>query len=280
MRLGLLQFTSSDQPAENLAQIVPFFDQAQDQNVDVLLTPEVTNCVSTSRSHQRVVLSPEGTDPTLTGLRAAARRTSLWTLIGSLALKTDDPQGRFANRSFLLDAQGDIRARYDKIHMFDVSVSEAETYRESASYRPGTEAVLAKTPWAILGLTICYDLRFPHLFRSLAQAGAEIVTVPSAFSPATGPAHWEVLLRARAIENGVFVVAPAQTGSHAISRGRPRDTYGYSLVVGPWGDVLLDAGPEPGLYVCDIDLEEVALARRKIPAIHSSGPFAGPVLDE
>lgn len=274
MRVGLCQLTSSDDPAENLATVTALLDRAD--GVDMVLTPEVTNCLSTSRTHQNAVLHPETTDPTLRSLRAAAKRHGLWLLIGSLALRTDDPDGRFANRSLMIDPAGDIRARYDKIHMFDVAVSETETYRESAGYRPGAQAVIAQTPWAKVGLTICYDVRFPHLFRQLSQAGAGIITVPSAFSPTTGAAHWEVLLRARAIETGAFVIAPAQVGIHAAQRGKSRRTYGHSMVVAPWGEVLLDAQLEPGLHVCDLDLTEVAQARARVPSVLCDVPFAEP----
>ena len=210
MRAALLQITSSDDPGENLAAVRAGMEAAVADGAEFILTPEVTNCVSTSRSHQRAVLHHEGDDPTLAALRAEVERLGVWLLIGSLALKTDDPDGRFANRSFLVGADGAIRARYDKIHMFDVEVSPEETYRESEGFRPGTSAVLADTPWGKLGLTVCYDVRFPSLYRRLAQAGAEMLTVPAAFSHVTGAAHWESLLRARAIETGCFVIAPAR----------------------------------------------------------------------
>jgi predicted amidohydrolase len=236
----------------------------------------VSNCVSASRSHQQAVLSPEESDPVLAGLREEAARLGVWLLIGSLALKTQEADGRFANRSFLIDDTGEIRARYDKIHMFDVDVSPEETYRESDGFRPGTRAVLAETPWARIGLSVCYDVRFPHLYRRLAQAGAQILTVPAAFSHVTGAAHWEVLLRARAIETGCFVLAPAQTGTHAASRGKARRTHGHSLVVAPWGDVLADGGTAPGIVTVDLDLAEVAKARNRVPSLRHDREFDGP----
>jgi len=276
MRAALLQLTSSDDPDENLALVRALMAEAAADGAGLILTPEVTNCVSTSRSHQRAVLHHEADDPTLAALRAEAERLGVWLLIGSLALKTDDPDGRFANRSFLVGADGGIRARYDKIHMFDVEVSPEETYRESEGFRPGTSAVLADTPWGKLGLTVCYDVRFPQLYRRLAQAGAEILTVPAAFSHVTGAAHWQSLLRARAIETGCFVLAPAQTGTHSASRGQARRTHGHSLVVGPWGEVIADGGTGTGTTTVDLDLSEVAQARRRVPSLRHDRNFDGP----
>jgi predicted amidohydrolase len=276
MRTALLQLTSSDRPEENLATIRAMMGQAAGDGADLILTPEVSNCVSASRSHQQAVLAPEESDPVLAGLREEAARLGVWLLIGSLALKTQEADGRFANRSFLIDDTGEIRARYDKIHMFDVDVSPEETYRESDGFRPGTRAVLAETPWARIGLSVCYDVRFPHLYRRLAQAGAQILTVPAAFSHVTGAAHWEVLLRARAIETGCFVLAPAQTGTHAASRGKARRTHGHSLVVAPWGDVLADGGTAPGIVTVDLDLAEVAKARNRVPSLRHDREFDGP----
>lgn len=274
MRISLLQLCASDDPAANLNALLPMLEGARKAGAEMVFTPEVTNCVSTSRTHQQAVLAHEAEDQTLKALQKAAQ--GLWLSIGSLALKTDDPDGRFANRSFLLNESDEIVARYDKIHMFDVEVSPEETYRESDGYRPGREAVLADTPWAKLGLTICYDLRFPHLYRKLAKSGAEIIAVPAAFSPVTGKDHWEPLLRARAIETGCFIVAAAQTGEHSLTRGKPRRTYGHSMVVSPWGEVLLDAGAEPGVYTLDVDLSAVAEARRKIPSLSAEQAFEGP----
>jgi len=276
MRAALLQITSSDDPGENLAAVRAGIQAAVADGAEFILTPEVTNCVSTSRSHQRAVLHHEGDDPTLATLRAEVERLGVWLLIGSLALKTDDPDGRFANRSFLVGPDGAIRARYDKIHMFDVEVSPEETYRESEGFRPGTTAVLADMPWGRLGMTVCYDVRFPCLYRRLAQAGAEILTVPAAFSHVTGAAHWESLLRARAIETGCFVLAPAQTGTHSASRGQARRTHGHSLVVGPWGEVIADGGTDAGIITVDLDLSEVAQARRRVPSLRHDRDFDGP----
>jgi predicted amidohydrolase len=276
VRAALLQLRSSDDPADNLAVVRGMLAEAAAGGADFALTPEVTNCVSTSRERQQAVLQPEAEDITLAGLRAAAAELGLWLLIGSLGLKTTDPAGRFANRSFLIGPEGGIRARYDKIHMFDVQVTAAETFRESAGYRPGDRAVTAATPWGTLGMTVCYDIRFPQLYRRLAQAGATILTVPAAFSHATGPAHWEVLLRARAIETGAFVLAPAQCGAHRLSTGKPRRTHGHSLAVAPWGEVLADAGTEPGITFVDLDPAAAAEARRRVPSLDHDRAFEGP----
>jgi predicted amidohydrolase len=276
MRAALVQMTSSDDPAENLATVLDYLRQASAARADIVMTPEVTNCVATSRARQDAVLSREEDDPLLAAVRSEAARLGLWVMLGSLAIKTGDPDGRFANRCFLIGADGAIVARYDKIHMFDVQVTDTETHRESAGFRPGTRAVVADTPFARLGLTICYDLRFPHLHRALAHAGAQVLTAPAAFTPPTGKAHWEVLLRARAIETGCFVLAPAQTGSHRITEGRPRTTHGHSLAISPWGEVLADAGTAPGLTVLDLDLGDVEIARARIPALTHDRPFDGP----
>ena len=272
LTVGLIQLNSGDDPAANLGQTLALVDQAADCGAQFVLTPEVTNIVSDSRKHQAKVLQTEADDQTLAALQRLAAKRGIWLLIGSLALKTDDPDGRFANRSFLISPNGNIRARYDKMHMFDVAVSDTETYRESAGYRPGNRAVLAQTDFGTFGLTICYDLRFPHLYRHLAQAGAKIITVPSAFSPVTGAAHWETLLRARAIETGSFVLAPAQTGSH----GSKRKTYGHSMVVDPWGQVLLDVGTETGAFIVNLDLNTVEQTRKRIPSLTHDRPYQGP----
>ncbi len=276
MKAALLQLTSSDDPAANLVMVQSLMRQACDAGAGFVLTPEVTNCVSTSRAHQSAVLTRQAEDETLEGLRKEAADLGLWLLIGSLALKTDDPDGRFANRSFLIAPDGEIRAWYDKIHMFDVQVTEAETYRESSGFRPGERTVLADTGFARIGMTVCYDVRFPHLYRSLAQAGAQILTVPAAFSPVTGAAHWEPLLRARAIETGCYVLAPAQTGLHPSTTGGARRTYGHSMAVSPWGEVLADAGTEPGIAYVDLDMDAVAQARARVPSLTHDRKFAPP----
>ena len=276
MRAALLQITSSDDPAENLAMLRSMLAQAARDGAEFVLTPEVTNCVSSSRARQRAVLRPEAEDPVLAGLREEAARLGIWILAGSLAVLSEPPEERFANRSFLIDAAGNIAARYDKMHMFDVQVTETETYRESAGFAPGESAVLADTPFGKVGLTVCYDVRFAYLYRALARAGAGILTVPAAFSPATGPGHWEPLLRARAIETGCFVLAPAQTGQHPVSEGRARTTHGHSLAVSPWGEVLADGGSAPGIVMVDLDLSDVQKARQQIPSLQHDREFVGP----
>ena len=276
LRAGLIQTCAGPDPAANLAETSRLIRRAAAEGADLVLTPEVTNIVTFSRRRQAEVLRTEAEDPTLAGLRELAAELGVWLLAGSLALKAEgDP--RFANRSFLIDAGGRIAARYDKIHMFDVEIGEGESYRESSAYRPGERAVVADTPWGRLGLTICYDLRFPALYRSLAEAGAEILTVPSAFTQPTGAAHWHALLRARAIETGCFVLAPAQTGTHPAPEGeRVRKTYGHSLAVGPWGEVLADGGEAVGAVCVDLDLSAVAAARAKVPSLANARPFAAP----
>ncbi len=276
MRAALLQMTSSDDPAENLDSVRAMMATAVAEGAGFVLTPEVTNCLSTSRAHQKAVLHHEEDDPTLAALRDEAAKLGVWMVLGSLGIKTHDADGRFANRQFLIGPDGGIVARYDKIHMFDVEVTPEETYRESDGYRPGTRAVLAETPFARIGMTICYDVRFPHLHRALAQAGAQVLTVPAAFSHVTGAAHWHTLLQARAIETGCYVLAPAQTGTHPASRGASRRTFGHSLVVAPWGEILADAGTDPGVVCVDLDMEKVAEARKRVPALTHDREFDGP----
>lgn len=276
MRAALLQMTASDNPGHNLNVVSEMLRHAVKEGATFVLTPEVTNCVSLDRAHQASVLRHQTDDPSLAKLREEAARLGVWILIGSLALRADPPEERFVNRSFLIAPDGSIAAQYDKMHMFDVQVSAEETYCESSGYAPGDRAVLADTPFARIGMTVCYDLRFAYLYRALAHAGAEILTVPSAFSPGTGPMHWEPLLRARAIETGCFVLAPAQVGLHPASTGKSRRTYGHSLAVSPWGEVLLDAGEKVGAHFVDLDLGAVEAARRKVPSLTHDRSFEGP----
>lgn len=272
MRAGLVQLTSGPDPDANLVTTLGYVREAAAGGAELVLTPEITNIVTADREHQRKVLHVEADDPMLAALRDEAKALGIWLLIGSLALKTNDADGRFANRSILIAPNGEIAARYDKIHMFDVDVSEAETHRESAVFRPGTRAVVTKTPLGAIGQAICYDVRFPEFFHRLAKAGAQIITVPAAFTPPTGEAHWEVLLRARAIETGSFILAPAQTGQHAPTRA----TWGHSLAISPWGRVLADAGTAPGVTLVDLNLSEVETARARIPALVHRREFEGP----
>ena len=276
MRAGLVQLNVGDDPVANLPETVALVRAAVAGGAGFVLTPECSNGLSSNRARQREVFRHEGDDPTLAALRDEAARAGVWLLIGSLGVLTDDTDGRFANRSFMIGPDGAIVARYDKIHMFDVNVSETEVYRESSGYRPGARAVIADTGFARVGMTVCYDVRFPHLYRRLAQAGAEVITVPAAFNHITGAAHWEVLLRARAIETGCYILAPAQTGFHAEKDGKGRRTHGHSLVVAPWGEVVSDAGVEPGVTFAEIDLAEVAKARDRVPSLVHDRAFDGP----
>ncbi len=276
MRAALIQLTVTDDPVANLAETRALIAKAVAGGAGFVLTPEMTNCLSSSRDHQRAVFRSEKADETLAALRDSARKAGIWLLIGSLGLLTQDADGRFANRSFLIAPDGGIAARYDKIHMFDVNVTETEVYRESAGYRPGAQAVVADAGWAKIGMAICYDLRFPHLFRRLAQGGAQVITIPAAFNHITGAAHWETLIRARAIETGCFVLAPAQTGFHAEAYGKGRHTYGHSLAIAPWGEILADGGTEPGVTLVDLDLAQVQAARGRVPSLTHDREFSGP----
>ncbi|MGB0798991.1 MAG: carbon-nitrogen hydrolase family protein, partial [Planktomarina sp.] len=233
MKIAVAQVTSCDDPNKNLRLVLDLMNQAQ--GADMIFFPEVINCVSLDRRHQMDVLECGVDNSFVAAVRARAQRLGIWVSLGSVAVKTSDADGRFANRSYVISDTGQVVGIYDKIHMFDVTLSATEQYQESKWYRPGEKAVLVDTPWCPIGLSICYDLRFPHLYRTLAQVGARILTVPSAFAVATGQAHWHSLLRARAIENGCYVIAAAQTGTHAESN---RNTFGHSLVVDPWGEIV------------------------------------------
>lgn len=275
MRVALIQMTSSDAPEENARYVFDAVTRAAADGAEFIATPEVCNCVSLSRRRQHEVLREEGEDATLAAMREAAARAGVWALAGSLALKVAEDR-RFVNRSILIGPDGGIAARYDKVHMFDAAPGPGETYRESAGYRPGGRAVLAAAPFGGLGLTICYDLRFPPLFLRLARAGAKVITVPSAFTRPTGAAHWEVLLRARAIETGCYILAPAQCGRHPAHEGRSRETWGHSLIVSPWGEVLAEGGETPGIAAATLDLGAVADARRRTPSLTGERVVTGP----
>lgn len=276
MRLGLIQITASDDPAANLPVTADMIRDAADQGAEIVFTPEVTNIVSASRTRQNEVLRTQDDDATLSGMQALAGDLGIWISLGSIALLSGDPDGRFVNRQFLINPDGQIAAWYDKIHMFDVELGGEESYRESKGYRPGNRAATADTPWGTIGLTTCYDMRFPALYRALASAGATILTAPSAFTVPTGRAHWEVLLRARAIETGSFVIAAAQWGTHSATRGRVRETWGHSLVIDPWGKVIADAGEGAGVTMAEIDPAKAVDARGKIPALANARDFTGP----
>ncbi len=276
MKAALIQLAATDDPARNLPVTEGLIRQAAAGGAGFVLTPEVTNCRSTDRAHQQAVLAHEEDDKTLARLRAVADDLGIWLLVGSLGVKTGDPDGRFANRSFMIAPDGRIAARYDKIHMFDVDVSPTERYRESQGYRPGDRAVTVNLPFARIGMTVCYDLRFAYLYRALARAGATVLTVPSNFNDTTGAAHWEPLLRARAIETGSYVLAPAQCGSIPARNGPDRRTHGHSLAVSPWGEVLADGGTDPGVTYVTLDEGEVTSARARIPALTHDRAFTGP----
>ncbi|MGB1234563.1 MAG: carbon-nitrogen hydrolase family protein [Planktomarina sp.] len=270
MQVSLLQMTSSDQPAENLSVVLDAMNQAKAVGSQMLFTPEVTNCVSLSRAHQEMVLEAWTGNSFIGAVREHAAKIGLAVNLGSIGLKPDMGDGRFANRCVQINALGEIIARYDKIHMFDVTLPDGEVYKESSGYVPGDRAVVASTAIGNLGLTICYDLRFPYLFRTLAQSGAHVISVPSAFAVSTGQAHWHILLRARAIEAGCYIIAAAQSGTHA---GSGRKTYGHSLVVDPWGAIVLDAGTQTGLFHASIDLTAVDKARAAVPSLVSDNDF-------
>ena len=270
LRLGILQTNTGIDPAAEAVALANGIAALAAKGAQIIFTPEMSGLLDKDRRRARGNVRLEADDIVLAAVQAAARAHQVWVQLGSLALVLEGDL--LANRSFLIDPQGNICARYDKIHLFDVTLAGGETYRESAAYRPGDAAVVAATPFGPLGLTICYDVRFPALHRALAEAGAVMLAVPAAFTRPTGVAHWHVLLRARAIETGCFVIAAAQTGEHADGRA----TYGHSLVIGPWGDVLLDMGEAPGSATIDIDLADVADARGRVPALAHARGFAAP----
>jgi predicted amidohydrolase len=275
MKVAALQLCASDDPVANLAHTLSMVQQASEAGAQFIATPEVTNCVSSSRRRQNKVLALQENDQTLAAMCTAAARFGVWISVGSLALKLPDDD-RFTNRSFMIDPSGQIVAQYDKIHMFDVTLSETEQYRESDGYRAGDHAVIADTAFGRIGMTICYDIRFPHLYRGLAKSGASILLIPAAFAQPTGRAHWEVLLRARAIETGCYVIAAAQTGEHQTSQRRPRKTYGHSMIVSPWGEIMADAGEDMGIIYADLDLSLVESTRARVPSILSKQSFSEP----
>jgi deaminated glutathione amidase len=266
-KAAMIQMRSGLNPAVNIDAAARLIGEAKAAGADYVLTPEMTNILAAKREQLFAAVVEEETDVSLATLRELARKLGIFVHIGSLAIKISNE--RAANRSFLIDPKGDIVARYDKIHMFDVDLADGESYRESRNYRPGELAVLADLPWGRLGLTVCYDLRFPALYRALAEAGATMLAIPSAFTKQTGEAHWHALMRSRAIENGSFVFAAAQGGRHE----NGRDTYGHSLVVDPWGRIIAEGGTEPGIVMAEIDLAEVAKARSRIPSLQHGRRF-------
>ncbi|HXC90316.1 MAG TPA: carbon-nitrogen hydrolase family protein [Stellaceae bacterium] len=273
-----IQFTAARDHEPNILAVSELVRRARKDGADFVLTPENTGLIEPIGKLRREKARDEASHPVLAALRELARETGAWLLIGSLAVDISREPGipagerRLANRSYLIDAAGRIVARYDKIHMFDVDLAGGESYRESNAFRPGERAVVAETPWGVLGMTVCYDLRFPQLYRSLAKAGADFLAIPSSFTVPTGRAHWHTLMRARAIENGCFVLAPAQWGEHA----ERRRTYGHSLIVDPWGEVLADAGDGIGIVSARVDPARIAECRGMVPSLGHDRPFAMP----
>ena len=266
-RVGLVQMRSGRSPSANFDAAARLIGEAKRGGADYVLTPEMTNIMEVSRERLIGSIVPEESDTGLATLRELARSLGIYLHIGSLAIKVSPDKA--ANRSFLIDPHGEIVARYDKIHMFDVDLASGESYRESRNFRSGELAVLCDLPWGRLGLTVCYDLRFPALYRALAEAGASFLAIPSAFTQQTGEAHWHVLNRARAIENGSFVFAAAQGGKHE----NGRETFGHSLVVDPWGRIIAEGDAEPGVVLADVDPAEVAAARARIPSLQHGRRF-------
>jgi deaminated glutathione amidase len=266
-RAGLVQMCSGRDVEKNVADAGALIAEAARQGAQYVQTPEVTTLIETQRERLFAAVRPEEGNAAVARFSALARELGIWLHIGSMAILLGN--GRIANRAFLFAPDGAIEARFDKIHMFDVELPGGESYRESKNYHAGNAAVLADLPWGTLGITVCYDLRFPHLYRALAQAGADFLAIPSAFTRKTGEAHWHVLLRARAIENGCFVLAAAQAGRHETGR----ETYGHSIVISPWGEIVAEADVHPQVVVADINPAEVQEARSRIPSLQHDRPF-------
>ena len=270
VRIACLQTNSGNDFDANLAALAAMTREAAAGGAKFVLSGEYALMMDGSgRTMREKALGPDG-EPALSALTALSREFGVWQLAGSLTLKSDD--GRMFNRSLLISAEGKVVASYDKIHMFDATLPSGTVIKESSAYRPGERAVIAETPWGPLGMTVCYDLRFPPLYRMLAQRGAAMLAIPSSFQRETGKAHWHVLLRARAIENAAFVIAPALCGDHP---GK-RMTYGHSLVVDPWGEVLADGGEAPGIVFADLDLAQVEKVRSMLPSLTHDRPFSPP----
>jgi deaminated glutathione amidase len=265
---GLVQMRTGQDVAANIAAASALIREAAEEGADYVQTPEMTGLLVRDRERLLASVTDEKHDPALAAFHGLAAELGIWLHIGSLAIRLGGSE-RAANRSFLIDPSGAIAARYDKIHMFDVDLANGESWRESRTYQPGEAAAVADLPWGRLGMTICYDLRFPALYRGLAQAGADFLAIPAAFTQQTGEAHWHVLMRARAIETGSFVLAAAQAGLHEDGR----ETFGHSLIVDPWGRVLAERGIEPGVVMARIDPDRVAEARRRIPALENARRF-------
>jgi deaminated glutathione amidase len=263
MRIALAQMTSGIDPAENARALETAISKAASGGAAMLFTPEMSGLLDRNRERAAANIADEDSDAVLERVRAAAAQAGLWVALGSLALKGEGASNRYVNRSLLIDPNGRVVARYDKIHLFDVDLATGESWRESSAFAPGDHAVVAVTPVGLLGLSVCYDLRFPTLYAALSNAGATLLSIPAAFTVPTGQAHWHVLLRARAIENAAWVIAAAQTGGHADGR----ETYGHSLVVDPWGQIVLDMGEEPGLGFAEIKAGQMEEVRKRIPVV-------------
>ncbi len=263
-----VQLNSGPDPADNIATVEAFIREAAGRGASLIMTPETTDLVQPDREKLMATVRPEDSHRGVARFPVLARELSVWLVVGSFLILGDD--GQPVNRSFLIGPDGAILARYDKIHMFDVTIPDGQSYRESERFTPGARSCLAALPWGAIGLTICYDMRFPALYRDLAGAGALYLTAPSAFTRFTGEAHWHALLRARAIETGSYVFAPAQCGDHEGGR----KTYGHSLMVSPWGEVLADGGEEPGVILAEIDPAAALAARRAIPALTGGRDFS------
>lgn len=263
MRAAILQCTSGIDPAANAAMLVEAIGEAKAGGADMLFTPEMVGCLDRDRARAAETLTDEAHDIVLAAVRGAAARAGIWVHIGSLGLKGERADGRWSNRGFVIDDRGEIRARYDKIHLFDVDLPDGVSWRESAVYGPGEMLAAVDTPWTRMGLSVCYDLRFADLYRHLSDAGANILLIPAAFTVPTGRAHWETLLRARAIESACFVIASAQIGKHDDGR----ETYGHSFVIDPWGEILLDMGDKTGLGFADIDFSHIEEVRARVPVL-------------
>jgi deaminated glutathione amidase len=266
-RVGLVQMCTGRDVEKNLADAGSLIREAARQGAQYVQTPEITALMEMERARLFAAIRSEEGNAAIACFRALARELGIWLHVGSMGILVGN--GKVANRSFLISPGGEIEARFDKIHMFDVELPGGESYRESKTYQAGDAAVLAELPWGTLGLTVCYDLRFPHLYRALAQAGADFLAIPSAFTRKTGEAHWQILLRARAIENGCFVFAAAQGGKHESGR----ETYGHSMIVSPWGDIVAEADIHPTVIVADIKSSDVQEARSRIPSLQHDRPF-------
>ena len=269
MRAALLQSRTGIDPLLNARALVEAVERAAGEGADMLFTPEMSGLLDRDRGRAAESILAEEQDAALAAVREVAARHGMWVHLGSLAVRAGGAGGRYANRGFVIDDRGAIRARYDKIHLFDVDLAGGESWRESSAYAPGQRAVAVDTPWGRLGLSVCYDLRFPDLYRALSDGGATMLAIPAAFTVPTGKAHWHVLMRARAIEAAAFVIAAAQTGRHDDGR----ETFGHSLVIDPWGEVLLDMGEEEGLAVVEIDPARLAEARARIPVLAHRRPI-------